>query len=322
MEGLFHEGSDDEQPFNSNINDQFTQEPTFDNVDSVLGLELNNSNIEGSTLLGENNNDDGSIKKSRRSIAKLTEEMLLSSKGLKYIRTNSHKIRKRLNKSRDDDYKNLTNFLQFYQIWGHNLFPKAKFKDFLTLIEKLGPRRDIKDQRQQWINQDMGINSFDSFDDRVEDDLNINKITEKNDNRNDNDTNNNNDKNNNNDNNNNNNDKNNDNDNNNDDDSTNVITNESTLFVNDNDFSDDDFWSAPISKPVSEPIQQQDQSLSSTKDQIQPSTNPSEYQSSNTTKDKEPTLEDFEEFDKINEDDLEIERRMAEEEQMIDELGW
>ena len=44
--------------------------------------------------------------------------------------------------------------LSHYQLWLDDLFPKAKFADGLTIIEKLGHSRRMQIMRKEWIDED------------------------------------------------------------------------------------------------------------------------------------------------------------------------
>lgn len=112
-------------------------------IDSLLGLNVDASTAEAPPL-----------PKQRKRINNLNESHFTSAKGLPYIRKNTKRIRSRLNHG--DDYKNLTNLLNFYQLWGHSIYPKANFKDFLEMTMKIGAKsRYVKDMREKWINEEM-----------------------------------------------------------------------------------------------------------------------------------------------------------------------
>lgn len=97
------------------------------------------------------------VAKARRTQVKLTSEKLLSDKGLPYIMKNAPK-RLRIS-SRKNAYDNLTNIAQFYQLWAHELYPKAKFRDFTKLCYTLG-RSDkiLREYRANLYRDEMGIN--------------------------------------------------------------------------------------------------------------------------------------------------------------------
>lgn len=129
----------------SNLNN--LPESQQDNVDDVLGLNINVD--QDSNLVP--------IKPLRVSRPRyLKDTHLTSIRGLPYLRKSAkNRLRKTLNHK--NEYKNLTNFLSFYQIWGHNLFPKAKFPDFVEMCSTAGKERTVKFMRRSFIDEDLGI---------------------------------------------------------------------------------------------------------------------------------------------------------------------
>lgn len=113
------------------------------NVDDVLGL---NMNPEVPVELNP-------VRQRRPRF--LQEEHLLSARGVSYIRKHASKRLKK-SMSHKDHYKNLTNMLTFYQIWGHNLFPKAKFGDFLEMCATAGKGSRIRALRRSYMGEDQG----------------------------------------------------------------------------------------------------------------------------------------------------------------------
>lgn len=133
---------------------------------------------EGDDLLGL----DQTIKlSSRAKIAKIDNERIFNKlKGLNYvIRNHSKLIRvfqkndKALQKTlsskksslsskavrllkHENEFKNLSSMLQFYQLWCHGLFPKAKFKDCLQLLRSFGSKSgQLKLYRRELIEQEL-----------------------------------------------------------------------------------------------------------------------------------------------------------------------
>lgn len=47
----------------------------------------------------------------------------------------------------------MARLLSTYQLWLDDLFPKAKFTDGLSMIEKLGHKKRIQIMRKEWINE-------------------------------------------------------------------------------------------------------------------------------------------------------------------------
>jgi replication fork protection complex subunit Csm3/Swi3 len=46
--------------------------------------------------------------------------------------------------------------LSYYQLWADDLFKKARFRDTLQIIEKLGHTRTLRSQREEWIEEARG----------------------------------------------------------------------------------------------------------------------------------------------------------------------
>lgn len=47
----------------------------------------------------------------------------------------------------------MARLLNTYQLWLDDLFPKAKFADGLTMIEKVGHKKQLQLMRREWINE-------------------------------------------------------------------------------------------------------------------------------------------------------------------------
>lgn len=75
--------------------------------------------------------------RARRAQVKLTSERLLAEKGLPWVLKNGPK-RIRISRKKRSTYDNLNHIIQFYQLWAHELYPKAKFDDFIKLCHTLG----------------------------------------------------------------------------------------------------------------------------------------------------------------------------------------
>ncbi|KAK9374553.1 replication fork protection component Swi3-domain-containing protein [Lipomyces chichibuensis] len=88
--------------------------------------------------------------KQKSTRAKLDNERLLSAEGLLTIRRRAPKVRF---KGKGHEYRYLGRLLECYQIWGHQLFPKANFEDFLAMTERLGRSKQMKIVRRQLIDE-------------------------------------------------------------------------------------------------------------------------------------------------------------------------
>lgn len=57
--------------------------------------------------------------------------------------------------------------MNFYQLWLDDLFPRAKFADGLSIIEKLGHSRRLQTMRREWIDEEKPRSSMDTFEDSL-----------------------------------------------------------------------------------------------------------------------------------------------------------
>lgn len=93
--------------------------------------------------------------RTRRVQVKLTSKRLISDKGLPWVLKNGPK-RIRISRRKRSVYDNLEHILQFYQLWAHELYPKAKFKDFTKLCQTLGKNDKLLRQfREEVFRKEM-----------------------------------------------------------------------------------------------------------------------------------------------------------------------
>lgn len=43
--------------------------------------------------------------------------------------------------------------VEFYQLWTHELFPKARYEDAWAMIQRLGHQAQVRTARMQWLNE-------------------------------------------------------------------------------------------------------------------------------------------------------------------------
>jgi len=43
--------------------------------------------------------------------------------------------------------------LNYYQLWMHDVFPKARFRDCIEMTEKVGHQAQLRVMRKQWIEE-------------------------------------------------------------------------------------------------------------------------------------------------------------------------
>ncbi|EDO15734.1 hypothetical protein Kpol_1073p22 [Vanderwaltozyma polyspora DSM 70294] len=98
------------------------------------------------------------ITKKRKPTVKLSSDQLLSDRGLPYVLANGPK-RIRISK-KNSNHQNLNNIILFYQLWAHDVFPRAKFKDFIKLCNTLGKSdRILREYRLDLFRKEMGIHT-------------------------------------------------------------------------------------------------------------------------------------------------------------------
>ncbi|KAF2803736.1 Swi3-domain-containing protein [Mytilinidion resinicola] len=91
------------------------------------------------------------IVKKRQPIPKLDAPLLLSPAGIPKLRRIS-KDRLKF-KGKGHEYSDVARLLNTYQLWLDDLYPRAKFADALTMIEKLGHSKQLQMMRKVWIEE-------------------------------------------------------------------------------------------------------------------------------------------------------------------------
>ncbi|KAF4779427.1 chromosome segregation in meiosis protein 3 [Colletotrichum scovillei] len=81
---------------------------------------------------------------------KLDEARLLSDNGIPKLRKRAGNLKF---KGKGHEFSDAARLLSFYQLWLDDLFPKAKFLDALSMVEKAGHKRQIGLKRMEWINE-------------------------------------------------------------------------------------------------------------------------------------------------------------------------
>ncbi|KXS95789.1 hypothetical protein AC578_6442 [Pseudocercospora eumusae] len=89
------------------------------------------------------------VKKKRQPIPKLDENRLLSEAGIPKLR----KITKSRLKFRGKghEFSDISRLLNTYQLWLDDLYPRAKFRDALTMVEKVGHSKRMQVMRRAWL---------------------------------------------------------------------------------------------------------------------------------------------------------------------------
>ncbi|CCE82823.1 Piso0_002573 [Millerozyma farinosa CBS 7064] len=143
------------------------------------------SQDDNSGSVRENQNDDllgldQSIKLTTRAkIAKIDEERIFNKqKGIHYIIQNHRKLEKIFERNENRiwkkyrnhslssdmkkqikhevEYENMTSMLQFYQLWCHGLFPKARFRDCIQMLRAFGSKSSqLKLYRRELVEREI-----------------------------------------------------------------------------------------------------------------------------------------------------------------------
>ncbi|EMR09590.1 hypothetical protein PNEG_02174 [Pneumocystis murina B123] len=155
------------------------EERDFSKEDKLNPMKRMNDILDDSGVLSDASFSDLGVDeavfvRTRRPVAKLDDEKLLSPKGLVWIFHNAPQ--KICWKGRGHEFYDLRRLLLFYQVWAHELFPKARFREILRMIQKHGHSKRIRVARLQWIrmNREELVRSEDASEIR-RDELEINE---------------------------------------------------------------------------------------------------------------------------------------------------
>ncbi|KAH3667377.1 hypothetical protein OGAPHI_003026 [Ogataea philodendri] len=101
--------------------------------------------LSNEDLLGLQGPEVPEIPKKRRTMHKLTDELLLGPRGLPALHRALKKYKfhhakrpaqRRDNYTNSHHFDNLTRLLHVYQVWGHDVYPQYKFKDFIPVLSR------------------------------------------------------------------------------------------------------------------------------------------------------------------------------------------
>ncbi|CAI7660450.1 unnamed protein product [Penicillium glandicola] len=142
-------------PTAGDLNDLFDYDIGLDEIipdNNALNTNSNKASGTGDSALGLGLDEEVKVAKKRQPVAKLDEGRLLSQPGIPKLR---HTARQKLKfKGKGHEFKDAARLLNFYQLWLDDLFPRAKFADGLTMIEKLGHSKRIQAMRREWIDEE------------------------------------------------------------------------------------------------------------------------------------------------------------------------
>jgi replication fork protection complex subunit Csm3/Swi3 len=140
-------------PAQDDIDNLFNYEDAVDDFLKDLPLDKGNdsNNISTAQEPAKNIDEEITVKKKRKPNPKLDEPLLLSDKGLPKLR----KITKsRLKfKGKGHEFSDMSMLLDTYQLWLDELYPRAKFRDALSMVEKLGHSKAMQVRRRAWLDE-------------------------------------------------------------------------------------------------------------------------------------------------------------------------
>ncbi|KAI9782588.1 MAG: chromosome segregation in meiosis- protein [Geoglossum umbratile] len=152
------------QPVGDGLDDLFDYDPGIDDifldVDTNMDASTTAANGRGTQPTGRKGgstatalgiDEEVQITRKKRINVKLDEKRLLSQAGIPKLRRIA---KQRLHfKGKGHEYSDAARILSLYQLWLDDLFPKAKFADALTMVEKLGHSKKIQVMRKGWIEE-------------------------------------------------------------------------------------------------------------------------------------------------------------------------
>ena len=149
---LSYDFSDDGDPFN----DKPAKKRDDKSVLSPRGTKRTADDANKENFGGLGLDEEVKITKKRIPNPKLDEQRLLSEPGIPKLRAlaRSGKIAKKLDfKGKGHEFSDVAKLLNYYQLWLDDLFPRAKFADGLTMVEKVGHSKRMALMRKEWIDE-------------------------------------------------------------------------------------------------------------------------------------------------------------------------
>ncbi|KAK0258309.1 hypothetical protein B0A54_00105 [Friedmanniomyces endolithicus] len=91
------------------------------------------------------------IRKKRAPVLKLDETLLLSPAGVPKLRSHARSSTHLKFKGKGHEFSDMGRLLHMYQLWLDDLYPKAKFRDGLAMVEKVGHGKRMAVMRRGWM---------------------------------------------------------------------------------------------------------------------------------------------------------------------------
>ncbi|KAF3387054.1 Chromosome segregation in meiosis protein 3 [Penicillium rolfsii] len=148
------ETSPERGPSSTNVDDLFDYDVGLEDIQPQTTPATNapKQTTGDPTSLGLGLDEEVKVTRKRQPAPKLDEARLLSQPGIpKLRRTAKRKLRFQ---GKGHEYQDAERLLNFYQLWLDDLYPRAKFADGLSIIEKLGHTKRIQVMRREWIEEE------------------------------------------------------------------------------------------------------------------------------------------------------------------------
>lgn len=117
--------------------------------DFLRDLPLDNTIDTDATAPVKNVDEEIKVRKKRAPAPKLDENLLLSETGIPRLRRIS-KTRLKL-KGKGHEFSDMARMLSMCQLWLDDMYPKAKFRDALAMVEKVGHSKRMQVMRRGWM---------------------------------------------------------------------------------------------------------------------------------------------------------------------------
>ncbi|KAI7163448.1 hypothetical protein KC349_g1377 [Hortaea werneckii] len=128
------------------------------NYDQDVDDFLRDLPVGGDTTTNKNNNtnaeppkdvdEEVKVRKKRAPVPKLDETLLLSNAGIPKLRQTGKRFRF---KGKGHEFSDIERLLNMYQLWMDDMYPRAKFRDAVTMVEKVGHSKRMQINRRGWM---------------------------------------------------------------------------------------------------------------------------------------------------------------------------
>ncbi|TKA77854.1 hypothetical protein B0A55_05164 [Friedmanniomyces simplex] len=119
--------------------------------DFLRDLPINNDAPPTTTAPPADPDAEIKIRKKRAPALKLDETLLLSPAGIPKLRSYARSSTHLKFKGKGHEFSDMGRLLNMYQLWLDDMYPKAKFRDGLAMVEKVGHGKRMAVTRRAWM---------------------------------------------------------------------------------------------------------------------------------------------------------------------------